>query len=78
MPPETSFSLNNNSPNREIQNVAQEKRMEEKQQQLALKFPGDKNASPDEGQPSCNSAQRSVSAPHPHPGVSARMPAAAQ
>lgn len=52
--------------------------MEEKQQQLALKFPGDKNASPDEGQPSCNSAQRSVSAPHPHPGVSARMPAAAQ
>lgn len=53
MPEVTTQSLCslNNSPKCEVQNLVQEIRPEEKQQQLALKFPGDKNASSDEGRP---------------------------
>lgn len=46
----------NNCPNCEVQNLVQENRPEEKWQQLALRFPGDKNASSDKVWPTCNSA----------------------
>ena len=53
MPAVTTQSLCslNNSPKCEVHNLVQEIRPEEKQQQLALKFPGDKNASCDEARP---------------------------